>query len=162
MVQEQIKSTTSKPEIPANWAKNTGVFSGDELIDAYFLGKEAGIQAGWDEKFRTLATQFSRNVDLAIKLSEQLYQEALHMNICLKGIHLKADSPGKFKSVFVTDINDHLSEKFLKVLSIARKYKAINEKGDLYISFLFMPYSKKISKEALTADGYFLEYDEDK
>lgn len=162
MVPEQITTAVStQVEVLPNW-HTTDKFTGDEMIDAYFLGKKAGIQTGWDEKFKIIATQFARNIESAVKISEELHKEALEHNIALKSIHLRSDGLTKFTSLFVADIKDYVSDEFLKIHSIAKKYKGNKKNEDVYLSFLFMPYSEKISQDCLTADGYFLSYDKNK
>ena len=160
-----IEATTnaeqSVVEILPNWHTTTK-FTGDEMIDAYFLGKKAGIEVGWDEKFKIIANQFAKNIESAVKISEELYIEAAESNILLKSIHLKADGLSKFTSLFVADAKDYVSDSFLKVHSIARKYRGNNKDEDIYLSFLFMPYSDSINKDCLTSDGYFLSYDKNK
>jgi len=162
MVKEAAANIDQKEvEILPNW-HTTNKFTGDEMIDAYFLGKKAGIEAGWDEKFKILANQFTKNLESAVKISEDLYKEAADNHILLKSIHLKAEGLTKFTSLFVADCKDYVSDSFLKVHSIARKYRANNKNEDIYMSFLFMPYSDSINKDCITSDGYFLSYDKNK
>jgi hypothetical protein len=159
-----IKNTTTTDaasnqiEVLPNWFTTDNAFTGDEMIDAYFLGKKIGIQSGWDEKVKILTKQFSKNIESAVQISENLYKEVLENNICLNSIYLRSDGLSKFTSLFVADMKDFVSDDFLKVQSIARKYKGNSKNQDIYLSFLFMPYSEKISKDCLTADGYFLSY----
>jgi hypothetical protein len=145
-----------------NWHPSDNKFTGDEMIDAYFLGRQAGIQAGWDEKFQILANQFRKNIESAVKISEEFYKEVLENNVSLKTIHLKSEGLSKFTSLFIADLNDFVSEDFLKVHNIARKYRGSNRDKEIYISFLFMPYSEKINQDCLDSDGYFLRYDKNK
>lgn len=153
-------STNPLVSIP-NWHP-TDKYTGDEMIDAYFLGKKAGIKAGWDEKFQILANQFGKNIEAAVKIAEALYKEVLENNISLKTIHLKSEGMSKFTALFIAELKDFASEEFLKVHSIARKYRGTNQNKDIYIGFLFTPYSEKISQDCLDSDGYFLRYDKNK
>lgn len=163
MIKERTKSATSTSslDIPQNWKKSDG-YTGDELIDAYLQGKEAGIEIGWTEKMKILVNQFAKNLDAAVKISEALYDEAKGQKISLKEIHLKAEGLSKFTSLFVADADDFVSDNFLKVQTIAREYKGNKKDPDVYLSILFMPYSEKINNDCLSADGYFLTYDKKK
>jgi hypothetical protein len=153
----------SKPKasIPPHW-HTTDKFTGDEVIDAFYLGKETGIQIGWNENIKILVKQMMKNIEEAVKISEDLYKEVLANGISLKTIHLRSDGISKFTSLFVADINDYTSDNFLKVHSIARNYRGNNKSQDVYLSFLFMPLSENISKDCLSSDGYFLTYDKTK
>lgn len=153
-------ATTNVVELRPNWHP-TDKFSGDEMIDAYFLGKKAGIEAGWDEKFQIIAKQFKANIETAVEVSESLYKEASELGIGLKSIQLKSEGLSKFTALFIVDSNDFVSDKFLDVYKISRKLNGHKSNPDIYISFLFTPYSDKLNQDCLTADGYFLNYAKD-
>lgn len=161
----QIATTTDSTTVPVSSIPNwhpTDKFTGDEMIDAYFLGRTDGVKAGWDEKFIILAKQFGKNLETAVKIAEDLYKEVSDANISLKTVHLKSEGMSKFTALFIADGKDFESENFLKVHSISRKYRGTNQNKDIYISFLFAPYSEKLSQDCLDSDGYFLRYDKKK
>ena len=60
--------TNQQEVLPPNW-HTIDKFTGDEMIDAYFLGISAGIKAGFDEKFKIRANQGTRNIESAVKIS---------------------------------------------------------------------------------------------
>jgi len=161
-IASNITGAAEKPvsSIP-NWHP-TDKFTGDELIDAYFLGRKAGIKAGWDEKFQIIANQFGKNIESAVKIAEDFYKEVLENNISLKTIYLKSEGFSKFTALFIADMKDFASEEFLKVHTIARKYRGNTQNKEIYIGFLFVPFSDKISQDCIDSDGYFLRYDKNK
>lgn len=147
-------------ELGPNWHP-ADRFSGDEMIDAYFLGRKAGIEAGWDEKFQILVKQFKTNIESAVSVSETLYKQASEIGIALKTIHLRSDGLSKFTALFVVDAKDFISDNFLNVYKISRKLNGNKSNPDIYISFLFTPASDTLNQDCLTADGYFLNYAKD-
>lgn len=145
----------TEPTVSRNWKKNKEAFSGDDLIDAYLKGKEAGK----NEKMRILFNQFKGNIEKATSLSENLYEFACKKDIKLKEIHLKAEDITRFAALFVADKNNFLSDNFRELYIHAREIKKIAETEDFYISFSFMPASEKINESCLITDGYFLKYE---
>lgn len=151
---------THQVELPPNWHASDA-YTGDDMIDAYFLGKKAGIEAGWGDKIKILANQFKKNIESAMSVSEQVLNEAKEVKIHLKDILLRADSVSKFTAIFIADEKDFASELFLQAHQIAKKYDRDKANNEIYLSFLFMPDSKNTSNDCLEADGYFLRYGKD-
>lgn len=68
-----MKSTLKKKDTvqswPTNWHQEENSFTGDDLIDAYLKGK----QAGRSEMIHILSKQFETNLSIATTVSEKLF-----------------------------------------------------------------------------------------
>ncbi len=138
-----------------NWQKQPKAFSANDVVDAYFKGKEDGKT----EQERIYRSQFDINLEKAKVISESLFKKlSTEHKFHLKAIHLKADTITSFCALFVSDAKDFLKEEFREVFVQARKYKLDNEDDTFEISFLFTPYSTSLSEYALASDGYFIKY----
>lgn len=60
---------------PSVERKEKKIFSADELIDAYFKGKEDLI----NETEKVLLEKFSKNIDFAKKVSEEFFEAFLNL-----------------------------------------------------------------------------------
>lgn len=154
-----MKATLKKKDLilsfPTNWRQEENSFTGDDLIDAYLKGK----QAGKNEMINILSKQFETNVEIATSVSEKLFVEAKKKKIVPKEVHLKADGITNFSALFVVDKNDFVSDNFRQIFTIARKLKTKAETDSFYISFTFLPASNNFNEKSLHADGYFLKYE---
>lgn len=147
--------TNKQSSLPENWKKAESAYTGDDLIDAFLQGKEAGR----NETFRILLAQLNGNIEKATSLAEKLYTEAVERKFKATSIHLKAEDLTKFKALFVVEKDDFLSEGFRDLYIIARYIKNESESENFYLSFSFLPNSDKLSEECLNADGYFMKYE---
>jgi hypothetical protein len=141
--------------LPTNWRQEKDSFTGDDLIDAYLKGK----QAGKNELINILSKQFETNLEIATTVSEKLFVEAKKKKIAPKEVHLKADGITNFSALFVVDKDDFVSDNFRQIFSLARKLKTKVETDSFYISFAFLPISNNLNEKSLHADGYFLKYE---
>lgn len=152
-------TTSSKIESPLpHWKQESNSFTGDELIDAYLRGRK-------DERSQNqeiLMERFNTNLTLAASLSEELYREAVELELMINTVHLKAESISKFAILFVIAMDDFLSENFTKLSSKAKTIRERSKSDKFYTSFLFTPLSPTISEECITSDGYIFKYDKTK
>lgn len=137
-----------------NWQNQPDVITANDVIDAYFKGKEDGKT----EQERVYRSLFNSNLERAKLVSESLFEQIIESGLHLKSIHLKADTITSFCALFVADSNDFLKEGFRDVFLFARKAKVQNEDATFEISFLFTPDSKTLSEHSLASDGYFIKY----
>lgn len=147
--------TDIKKPIAENWKQNSDTYTGDDLIDAFIRGK----QAGRDEQKKILLERIKENVTKAALLSEELFKRAIAENINLYQIHLKADNISSYTALFIADNSDFLSDNFRKVYTVARELKNKADTDTFYISFSFTPKSKHLSEDCLAADGFFMTYE---
>lgn len=149
------EKSSIKGPLPNNWQKK-GEINSDDVINAYVKGKNDGK----NEFNKELRNKFQRNLHKAISVSENVYESVNQHGIHLSSIHLRAENLNNFSVLFVTNAGDFLSTKFKSAYSISRRIKEKAIAEDFYISFSFMPDSKNLNQDCLTADGYFLKYEE--
>ena len=94
-------------------------------------------------------------------LSERILQTAeKDAKVKCKSIHLKGDGSCDFTAIFVIPEKAFLSfDIFTKLSVISNDCLPKKIKDNFTYSFMFMPYSKSIDKEALIADGFDYTYD---
>ncbi len=155
MQQNVAIPATKVPAVNPNWEKIEHVYTGDDLIDAFLIGKEAGK----DEHYRILLSQFKENVQNATELSEELMNSVLALKINPVDIRIKADDITSFKTLFIVDKKDFLDDSFREVYTLSRGVKNKSETEKFYISFSFTPSSAELNEDCLIADGFFLKYD---
>jgi hypothetical protein len=151
-VAHHSKSSTN---LPLNWKKSDSVYTGDDLIDAFLKGKEAGK----NERERILINQLNNNIIHAANISEKMFSEAAKKKIKLLSIHLKAEDITRYVALFVADKEDFLSDKFRSLYIKAQKLKDEAETDNFYISFSFMPQSPALDENCLISDGFFMKYE---
>ena len=155
------KSTLSNSQIhwelkPSVERKEKKIFSADELIDAYFKGKKDLI----DDTTKVLFEKFSKNLALAKKVSEELFESLKKENYNCKYVLLKALNVTNFENLFIIKKSDFISDRFREVYRQSREKKAKINNQTFNLSFSFMPYSEKINENRLLTDGYILKYAE--
>ena len=154
MQSTQNKEVIKSP-VPERWERVEDVFTGDQLIDAYFKG----IEKGKNEHIRILTKQFQTNLEKATELSEKLFKEIAKLKFHPQEVHLKADEITKFKALIIVSKADFISDTFNKAYSISRKLMRESENDEFYITFSFTPASDKLSEHCLISDGFFMKYD---
>ena len=156
-----MDSTSTKPStpkvsfLPKNWEKSEDVFTGDDLIDAFLRGK----QAGQNEHYRILSKQLEENISKAAALAESLYDQISKKEIEPIEIHLKAEDITKYKALVIVSKDDFISDDFRQAYTISRKIKNESESENFYISFSFTPASEHLNEQCLLADGFFMKYE---
>ena len=155
LAQPTTNKANTKSPLPENWEKSKDVYTGDDLIDAFLSGKEAGK----NEHFRILLAQFKENIDQAARLSETLFKEVIKLDVKPYEIRIKAEDITRFKALFIVSKEDFLSDKFRDVYTLSRKLKTTSESDKFYISFSFTPTSKELNEHCLIADGFFMRYE---
>ena len=153
------KAATTAPtvnnNIPKNWEKDDNVFTGDEVINAFYMGKEAGM----DEYKRIVFSQFKENIQKATELSEKFLQALSQLQVVPLSIHLKAEDITSFKALFVVTKDAFLNDSFRQVYTLARQYKNNSETEKFYINFSFTPHSEHLDEHCLVADGFGMKYE---
>ena len=148
------EATNENFSLPLHWEKVEHSYTSDNVIDAYFKGREDER----DIQKKIISIKFRSNMDIAATLAEELYKKAASHGIELKNIHLKADSTTKFEALFIADENDYVSDKFREIFIIARDLKNKAESDSFYISFSFVPNSAHLNEECIIADGFIFKY----
>jgi hypothetical protein len=156
-----MSAVATKKESPRqshNWQKQPDVITANDVINAYFKGKEDGKT----EQERINLHQFNTNLEKAKIVSESLFETISKSGLHLNSIHLKADTITSFRALFIANKEDFLKDEFRNVFVLARQVKLENENETFEISFLFTPDSKTLSERSLASDGYFIKYNGEK
>jgi hypothetical protein len=120
-------------------------FSDDELIEAYNLGK--------DYYKHSVMQAFAKNLEKAQELCEEMYETLSSVSIEVKSVHLKDGDFTNFSAIFVIPAGIFLDfDQFSEVNSIVRQ--KVTQAEGISLSYLLMPFSEAIDKEAMIADGY--------
>ncbi|MBD3330272.1 hypothetical protein GF354_01945 [Candidatus Peregrinibacteria bacterium] len=129
-------------------------FSADDLIDAYFRGREDEVA----DREKILMEKLVANLDKAKEISEDFFKYLIEKKYSCKYLKLRATDVTHFDAIFVIEQKDYIKESFKRVYAKSRKVKE-NINGDTFCySFSFMPFSKYISEDEFLSDGYFLDY----
>jgi hypothetical protein len=159
MSTEVLQSHASKP-----WELNVPKkdhFSGDEVIQAYFKGKEVGkadgLRAGSEATRRLILNALTENLAKAGTDTQTILRAFKSQRLPAEDALLRIDSWHKFSVLIVTSENAFMSQKLLKV------YDAVNaleteEVNDQYcIRFSFVAGGKELDPKVVSADGYVLK-----
>lgn len=142
-------------KFPEKWEKNAEAFTGNELIDAYLKGKEAGK----NEEKKNVRKILHNNIHWVTEVSEKLFKKIAQQNIKLHSIHLKADTVSDYTVLFVADLDDYVSDKFQSAYFLANELKNEVRKDNVDIYFSFTHNSPNPRYDSLVADGFFLKYE---
>ena len=140
---------------PKDWLSE---ITANDVIDAYFLGKEAGQK----EHIQHIKQEFTVNVRLATAIGEELLKIVEEANIKLGTIHLKAVNFNSFEMLFLVDESSYNSENFRQAYVFSRLLKEKYKSDRAHFSFSFMSESDEITSECLSADGFFMRYEQRK
>jgi hypothetical protein len=156
MMHSTVNQPVKKSPLLKNWEKSEYIYTGDHLIDAYLRGK----QDGKDELQHILAEKFNENLTIATNAAEKLYAEAKKKKIRFSDIRIKANSITQFSGLFVANVNDFISDKFREMYTMANSLENELETESFSIIFSFMPKGDHLNEDCISADGYFLKYDQ--
>lgn len=151
------KGAKGQLAIPKNWENRQITFTGDEVIDAYYQGRD-------DERSsieRALKNQLNTNIKTAAQYAVRLFTKSKESQIDLKGIYLKIDNIDQFTALFVADKKAFIGDEFLQVYSIAEDIKK-ELRENIYLKFSFLPDTGTINDTLLLSDGYYLKYKDGK
>jgi|GEM_PF-710190 len=140
---------------PKDWQSE---ITADDVIDAYFIGKEDGQKAHIDH----LKQEFAVNVKLATSIAEELLKIVEEAKIKLGTIHLKAVSFNSFELLFLANEESYNSDNFREAYVLSRILKNKYKTDRVHFSFSFMSESDEITNECLSADGFFMRYEQSK
>lgn len=148
------KISASKSYSSEKWQKETDVFTGDDVLNAYIQGKEDQK----DEMKRIYESKFNSNILRSQEISEKLCVAISDKGLKIHSIHLKADSVTKFSALFFVDENDFIKDEFKDAFIIARAFKKETEDSTFSIDFNFAHHSISVDEKCLANDGFFLKY----
>lgn len=141
--------------LPKNWQEQKGAnFSEDDLIDAYFKGKDDGSSS----RDKIIMRAFQENLVKATTTAEELIHEAEHLDVTLIKTLLKIEAIDIFKVLFIVSEDDYVSENIdaLIMLSINKKNQVNQDTFTIEFSFTYQ--SESLNDDCIAADGYLSKY----
>jgi hypothetical protein len=145
---------THTASLPKDWTPATDRITADDVIDAYFKGKEDGKEA----HFEKLKQDFFLNLKTASSIAEELFEMGQDQDLHLQEMHLKVDGFNSFNILYLVDENIYDSPKFREAYILSRVIKNKWKSDRLNINFSFTALSESLSINCLATDGYFLRY----
>ena len=139
---------------PTREQKVVEQFSADDVINAYFMGKEASK----NEEQKILSEKFRQNLKQAQVKGSELFKKLSQQKIKIKELLLNPRAITDFSILFVVDKNDFLSEKINRAYKISIQEKQELNKDTFQVEFTFMPYTPSLNRDKLISDGFILEY----
>ena len=133
--------------------KTSEYFSGDEVIDAYYKGKNSGIA----QSQKALIELFKGNISKAGVHTRTVVEYLAANSFKFHSASLKAISFDELQVIVIVDENDILKDEFLKVYDFTAKLELDVRQELYYISFIFA-HSQNLNAESLTSDGFVFEY----
>lgn len=143
--------------LPKDWAADIN-FDADEVLAAYFMGREDGKKEDFDKWVK----EFSLNVKLATSIAEELYSLGKEKELNLHSIHLKAHNLSSFEALFLVNEDSIKSDSFLEAYVISRYLRNKYKTDKFNLSFSFTADSQEIDISCLATDGFFIKYEKRK
>lgn len=148
------KVASTIDNLPKDWQSAKPEITADDVIDAYFKGKEDGKK----EKIEKIKSEFFVNLKLATSIAEELYETGNENNLKLEGIRLKARGLRSFDILFLVDDEMFVSDQFREAYVLSRAIKNKYKSEIVTYSFSFTPHTENLNEDCLTADGFFMKY----
>ena len=143
-------------DLPASWSREPDrLFSADELIEAYTLGRRDGK----DEVASNLKEKFERRLISATSIVARFYDWMKESGeFTVHAAFLRIENIENFDTLILVSEDDYVSDDFEAVHQEVKEY--LEKEGiDYGIDFSFMPYSDQINRESLNSDGFRLRYE---
>ncbi len=156
-----VNGNSDWESMPGKTVEGENVFSADKLINAYLKGREdekKRFEGHLDTDNKILIEKFIQNLNLAQKFCEELTISLIEKQVTFYRVWLRVKTKTEFESIFVVSEDDFVSEDFNGIYDLfIEKEQSIN--SDTFdFSFSFMPDSKNINEEKLSADGFTFRY----
>ena len=140
--------------LPKDWHTADESLTADDVINAYFKGKEDGAR----EHFEKFKQEFLVNLKLASSISEELYSNAVDKQISIAGVYLKALNIDSFDVLFLVSEQIFESGQISKAYLLSRNMKQKYLSNRIKVNFSFTENSDDLSTSCLAADGYLVRY----
>ena len=143
-------STDSEIRNPLNFKVVGGEFTADEVLNAYFKGKESVVKEVKD--------LIKSGLQLSSVSSNYLFEKLKNEKIKVEAMYLRFVTPKEFDTlVIIADEDYYNKEKRWNAYKYAREInKSID---DLSLNFSFMPHSEEIDNSIIASEGFVFKYD---
>lgn len=145
-----VSSVNTEIQNPLNFKVVDGQFTADEVLNAYFRGK--------DSVMKELKELIKSGLQLSSVSSNYLFEKLKNESIKVEGMYLRFVTPKEFDTlVIIADEDYYNKEKRWNAYKYARE---INQSiDDLSLNFSFIPYSDEIDNSIIASDGFAFKYD---
>jgi tRNA splicing endonuclease len=145
-----LSSVNTEIQNPLNFKVVDGRFTADEVLNAYFKGKESVM--------KELKELIKSGLQLSSVSSNYLFEKLKNEAIKVEGMYLRFVTPKEFDTlVIISDEDYYNKEKRWNAYKYAREInKSID---DLSLNFSFIPHSDEIDNSIIASDGFVFKYD---
>lgn len=126
------------------------IFSCDDMVDAYFIGK----RAGQDSVFSIMKEKVNSNVTKMVELCELLFKGMNDLGIPIYNIGLKITNLINHDVAIIVKDTDYLSPKFDKVYDLSYDLTHGIKDDNFNLCFYFIPKTKNLDLSLMNEDGY--------
>lgn len=149
---DDMTSAQTTPQIqnPLNFKVVDGQFTADEVLNAYFKGKESVM--------KELKELIKSGLQLSSVSSNYLFEKLRNEEIKVEEMYLRFVTPKEFDTlVIISDEDYYNKEKRWNAYKFAREInKSID---DFSLNFSFIPHSDEIDNANIASDGFVFKYD---
>lgn len=137
-------------------SKKEEVFTGDDVIDAYFNGKQDGLA----QTDKVLFQGFIKNLERAMNVAAQHTNVLTHAGFGYRKLLLKVKGLTRFNAMFIVEEDEWRKPEFNLVYDQSLDAEDMVSEELFEFSIIFMPTSgNRIDLDALRSDGYHLSYE---
>lgn len=136
------------------------IYTNDDIIDAFFKGKEAGVK----EKKQIFVDKLNENIDKSARFTESMLTFLRKNNFNPISAHLKINSFDDFVILVTVPEKEFTSEEFLVSYNFASTIED-QVMDDKYFNLMFMFCDRDetdFNKNLLITEGFFMDYKIDK
>lgn len=146
------KTTTSNIDTPFGKELKKDFFSADDVLDAYFQGKNDGIK-NYSEELLTLIKRNVRDTSrFTFEVSEFLFQKGVSPS----NSYIRLTSKYSVDVLLTISEDEYLNEDFIEVYDIVGSLEDEYNSEDLNIHLSFVPKNESFREEVILSDGYIL------
>lgn len=140
----------TKIQNPLNFRVVDDQFTADEVLNAFFQGKESVM--------KEVKELIKSGLQLSSVSSNYLFEKLKNETIKVEGMYLRFVSPKEFDTlVIISDEDYYNKEKRWNAYKYAREInKSID---DFTLNFSFIPQSDEIDNLIIASDGFVFKYD---
>lgn len=141
--------------LPEKWERSSGVFTSDDMIDAYHTGKKMGV-AQHDAIYRE---KFNSNFQQATSLAEKLFSFLTEKQFNPFVAKLRAKTIDIFDIVVIVDENAYFRDEFDSAYELAHQLRENSISQTFSINFYLIPKSESLDTSLMASDGFTWNYD---
>jgi hypothetical protein len=134
------------------------IFTGDEVIDAYFQGKKDGKKDVIEEEKRLVLDQLSTNISKSADIMGQIFATFTKRGINPVSGFLRVNSWDVFDMLVTVTESDYLSEEILNLYNYIGHIEEDSKAKYYNLTVSIMGGVEYLDIESLTSDGFILVY----